>query len=101
MLVGERVRSVLRVAHLLLGLSPRVRMQDVSDNADIDARMNEFHRREREDLRDDSRAMTEGIYRGCGVVNGVMLSVFFFFFQAEDGIRDVAVTGVQTCALPI
>src|SRR2546422_6045911 len=27
--------------------------------------------------------------------------VFFFFFQAEDGIRDVAVTGVQTCALPI
>src|SRR2546422_5581702 len=28
-------------------------------------------------------------------------SVFFFFFQAEDGIRDVAVTGVQTCALPI
>src|SRR5205809_1486500 len=27
--------------------------------------------------------------------------VIFFFFQAEDGIRDVAVTGVQTCALPI
>src|SRR6266436_1863868 len=27
--------------------------------------------------------------------------VFLFFFQAEDGIRDVAVTGVQTCALPI
>src|SRR5205809_3707422 len=26
---------------------------------------------------------------------------YFFFFQAEDGIRDVAVTGVQTCALPI
>src|SRR2546422_6397788 len=26
---------------------------------------------------------------------------FFFFFQAEDGIRDVAVTGVQTCALPV
>src|SRR5256884_5238407 len=29
------------------------------------------------------------------------LSNVFFFFQAEDGIRDVAVTGVQTCALPI
>src|SRR2546422_2647298 len=28
-------------------------------------------------------------------------SSYFFFFQAEDGIRDVAVTGVQTCALPI
>src|SRR2546422_7267059 len=27
------------------------------------------------------------------------LVFFFFFFQAEDGIRDVAVTGVQTCAL--
>src|SRR5258708_30190439 len=30
--------------------------------------------------------------RGC---------VLFFFFQAEDGIRDDLVTGVQTCALPI
>src|SRR5438552_14781788 len=28
-------------------------------------------------------------------------SLFFFFFQAEDGIRDDLVTGVQTCALPI
>src|SRR3712207_7925554 len=27
--------------------------------------------------------------------------VYFFFFQAEDGIRDIGVTGVQTCALPI
>src|SRR3712207_8253926 len=30
----------------------------------------------------------------CGVC-------IFFFFQAEDGIRDIGVTGVQTCALPI
>src|SRR2546422_3870726 len=29
------------------------------------------------------------------------MPILFFFFQAEDGIRDVAVTGVQTCALPI
>src|SRR2546422_10499246 len=29
------------------------------------------------------------------------MDVALFFFQAEDGIRDVAVTGVQTCALPI
>src|SRR5258707_278556 len=29
------------------------------------------------------------------------LSMIFFFFQAEDGIRDIGVTGVQTCALPI
>src|SRR5437763_15146304 len=31
----------------------------------------------------------------------VYLFLFFFFFQAEDGIRDTSVTGVQTCALPI
>src|SRR2546430_8005075 len=30
-----------------------------------------------------------------------VLSRCFFFFQAEDGIRDLTVTGVQTCALPI
>src|SRR6266496_4126900 len=30
-----------------------------------------------------------------------MTLFFFFFFQAEDGIRDLYVTGVQTCALPI
>src|SRR5262249_59968126 len=33
------------------------------------------------------------------MIGGVV--VFFFFFQAEDGIRDWSVTGVQTCALPI
>src|SRR3712207_7569301 len=31
----------------------------------------------------------------------VLYLLFFFFFQAEDGIRDIGVTGVQTCALPI
>src|SRR5256885_7026441 len=30
-----------------------------------------------------------------------VISAFLFFFQAEDGIRDYKVTGVQTCALPI
>src|SRR5437764_3887929 len=30
-----------------------------------------------------------------------MMLILFFFFQAEDGIRDTSVTGVQTCALPI
>src|SRR5438270_10355120 len=30
-----------------------------------------------------------------------LLYFCFFFFQAEDGIRDLTVTGVQTCALPI
>src|SRR5207237_3686956 len=32
---------------------------------------------------------------------GACVDIFFFFFQAEDGIRDSSVTGVQTCALPI
>src|SRR5690606_26386305 len=33
--------------------------------------------------------------------HAVVWRTFFFFFQAEDGIRDFHVTGVQTCALPI
>src|SRR3989440_8082892 len=36
---------------------------------------------------------------GLGYYGAVRL--LFFFFQAEDGIRDLIVTGVQTCALPI
>src|SRR2546427_5906679 len=35
------------------------------------------------------------------VSSGGLLVRVFFFFQAEDGIRDLTVTGVQTCALPI
>src|SRR3712207_6947768 len=35
------------------------------------------------------------------MVSFVIELMFFFFFQAEDGIRDIGVTGVQTCALPI
>src|SRR2546429_4449955 len=35
------------------------------------------------------------------IIRGYIYDICFFFFQAEDGIRDVAVTGVQTCALPI
>src|SRR5688500_19725804 len=38
----------------------------------------------------------------CGFCSTVVAAVLFcFFFQAEDGIRDYKVTGVQTCALPI
>src|SRR3989440_7835863 len=35
------------------------------------------------------------------IVCGLRSHLFFFFFQAEDGIRVLIVTGVQTCALPI
>src|SRR5688500_19263546 len=39
------------------------------------------------------------LYVDCFVASIYLL--FIFFFQAEDGIRDYKVTGVQTCALPI
>src|SRR5689334_23697482 len=42
------------------------------------------------------------LLRVSGIVMWVRLFwLFIFFFQAEDGIRDGTVTGVQTCALPI
>src|SRR5437660_2387287 len=37
----------------------------------------------------------------CMYANARIFIFLFFFFQAEDGIRDGHVTGVQTCALPI
>src|SRR5436189_2180917 len=39
--------------------------------------------------------------RVCVCVVNVLIFILFSFFQAEDGIRDTSVTGVQTCALPI
>src|SRR2546430_10070085 len=39
-------------------------------------------------------------FGGVGYVISIVIGQFFFF-QAEDGIRDLTVTGVQTCALPI
>src|SRR5215217_9258354 len=38
---------------------------------------------------------------GCVLCRRRSEARLFFFFQAEDGIRDIGVTGVQTCALPI
>src|SRR2546421_8691819 len=37
----------------------------------------------------------------CSCLGAESVVRVFFFFQAEDGIRDLIVTGVQTCALPI
>ena len=39
--------------------------------------------------------------RARNAVWKLVMQLLFFFFQAEDGIRDHCVTGVQTCALPI
>src|SRR6266576_5883590 len=44
--------------------------------------------------------VTAMIFRVC-YGQDVSDLIFFFCFQAEDGIRDLYVTGVQTCALPI
>src|SRR3712207_1996735 len=44
---------------------------------------------------------TAVVWKVSGIRNLYNLFSVFFFFQAEDGIRDIGVTGVQTCALPI
>src|SRR5260221_10703016 len=41
------------------------------------------------------------MFRVKRMESSMIIGQFFFFFQAEDGIRDHCVTGVQTCALPI
>src|SRR5256886_11325357 len=45
--------------------------------------------------------MTQGTYDALLIFEVPNDTVLVFFFQAEDGIRDLTVTGVQTCALPI
>src|SRR2546430_4166931 len=45
-----------------------------------------------------SRGLHQSLRKGFRDFYGIL---FVFFFQAEDGIRDLTVTGVQTCALPI
>src|SRR5476651_2531025 len=41
------------------------------------------------------------LYRSLFSCAIAIVALIFFFFQAEDGIREIGVTGVQTCALPI
>src|SRR3989442_6402055 len=47
--------------------------------------------------------LTTFLYLSCALISGhlAIILMYFFFFQAEDGIRDADVTEVQTCALPI
>src|SRR5256885_6700490 len=52
----------------------------------------------------ESREIGPRLVRGTmeyWINDGFRIMIVFFFFQAEDGIRDYKVTGVQTCALPI
>src|SRR2546430_3080592 len=52
-------------------------------------------------MKADFEAVQTAVNLGDAVVAEKGVLVLFFFFQAEDGIRDLTVTGVQTCALPI
>src|SRR2546430_6940452 len=46
--------------------------------------------------------LTTVFYLSCALISGhLAMMLMDLFFQAEDGIRDLTVTGVQTCALPI
>src|SRR2546430_9662723 len=51
--------------------------------------------------RSSTHSAGSGHFFNCIVVGLNACYCTFFFFQAEDGIRDLTVTGVQTCALPI
>src|SRR2546429_6701391 len=54
------------------------------------------------ELKTGDKVVTSGGIRGTIIaIKDDYLHLRVLFFQAEDGIRDVAVTGVQTCALPI
>src|SRR5437762_3999587 len=53
----------------------------------------------KQDLMD--RLVVCAVNLGVRNIAGFASEVLIFFFQAEDGIRDTSVTGVQTCALPI
>src|SRR5260370_16022027 len=59
---------------------------------------------ERERVRiliDSAKQVGPALFFSLLIIVVAFLPVFLFFFQAEDGIRDSSVTGVQTCALPI
>ena len=56
---------------------------------------------EEESPEDSSEKKSEEDGKGEARKKGERKYVLIFFFQAEDGIRDYKVTGVQTCALPI
>src|SRR2546429_2982179 len=64
-------------------------------------RRNYVHRDRKKPLRMYARSMRH-LFSEFKIFSNLTIACSdFFFFQAEDGIRDVAVTGVQTCALPI
>src|SRR5437867_8110192 len=63
------------------------------------------HRKEAQSVLGGRQSVAKNDFKNNGVGNlatfADMVNLCYFFFQAEDGIRDRTVTGVQTCALPI
>src|SRR2546421_6344097 len=93
--VAERLRTLYRVAarhryiHPHGRVTPKVIHPDMEEYRDLDLTVTAFR-----EVLDEP----EFLPLSAGVVLQAYLPVFF---QAEDGIRDLIVTGVQTCALPI
>src|SRR5256886_10278521 len=66
-----------------------------------DERKHGFSRQRKDGRREDNCYAHANLFAGIHGTFGLRYAILFFFFQAEDGIRDLTVTGVQTCALPI
>src|SRR2546430_8623313 len=101
------LRAFLALRHLVGHLLPLVEVPEIltSDRAEVHERICAAVVG-----RDEAEALlgAETLDGGCCHVRSLLPSPLglwclpvVFFFQAEDGIRDLTVTGVQTCALPI
>src|SRR5438105_8431759 len=85
-LIEERL-STASSKHELVKLATRLIVEEALEGEAGDALGREYYE--------------HGAQPGQGYRNGYRTGRLNFFFQAEDGIRDPLVTGVQTCALPI
>src|SRR5256885_2184024 len=96
--------TMLQFWHASAQLVRRLVQERASVRADCDTGLIERHRTEL--LAPSAPAGEEGLTLAAvseldGGLRGETRRTGDFFFQAEDGIRDYKVTGVQTCALPI
>src|SRR5215203_3694977 len=100
---SECDRAVEEAAEALDGLDVLVRSEERRVGKECRSRWSPYHSKKkthpgytpRSGPRDISLRPT-GTATSCSTI-----PTFLFFFQAEDGIRDIGVPGVQTCALPI
>src|SRR5256884_1951131 len=83
-----------------VGLTVEIPESTCEESGMATLRLLEIARAQRQPLRFYHASSSE-IFGNASEIPQSESTPLFFFFQAEDGIRDVAVTGVQTCALPI